>query len=91
MIVTLHVVVPWLTHLLQDQAWPVSIEPDRSGARKRREKKEEGEIGGEALGTEAELFLRQVGLGGRGGVVPTNQPLLSGNSVPGVSVLANTC
>ena len=68
MIVTLHVVVPWLDihSFCCKQAWPVSIEPDRSGARKRREKKE-GEIGGEALGTEAELFLRQVGLGGRGG------------------------
>jgi hypothetical protein len=39
-----------------------SIEPDRSGARKRRE-----EIGGETGSTEAEIVLRQVGLGGCAG------------------------
>jgi hypothetical protein len=46
--VTLHVVARSHIHsLLQDQAWPVSIEPDRSGARKRREKEGRREIGGE--------------------------------------------
>lgn len=47
-------------------AGPVSIEPDRGGARKRREGRE---IGGKQ-GTEAEIsiVLRQVGLGGWAGV-----------------------
>ncbi len=59
--VTLHVVCPSHTipysPLLQDQAWPVSIEPDRSGARK-------GRTRDRGRATEAEIPETWAGAGG---------------------------
>jgi hypothetical protein len=68
------------TQLLRDQAWPVSIEPVRSGARKRREGRKKRDRGRRAPRAETNLGCAV----GRVVVVPNPECY----SVSGVSVLA---